>query len=121
MPESNNLNLEQGSTPKALPNRRSKGENDHEHGIGKLSFSRLKFNWLNTNRVFDRDSPKCRTLSVHDLPHDLVLAAAQRMCQDRKNRRRAHTPSIKTAVMDFLTERARSACRDADRGTDPSH
>src|SRR5207247_10586248 len=31
-----------------------------------------------------------------------------------KTNRRAHTPSIKTEVMDLLTERARSACRDAD-------
>src|ERR1700683_3769753 len=34
-------------------------------------------------------------------------------------KRRADTPSIKTAVMDLLTERARSACRDADRSTHP--
>src|SRR5713226_1582525 len=32
-----------------------------------------------------------------------------------KTKRRAHTPSIKTVVMDLLTERARSACLDADR------
>ena len=36
-------------------------------------------------------------------------------------KRRAHTPSIKTAVMDLLTEQARSACRDADRSTHPPH
>ena len=36
-------------------------------------------------------------------------------------KRRAHTPSIKPAVMELLTEWARSACQDADRGTHPSH
>src|SRR5271170_3588879 len=36
-------------------------------------------------------------------------------------KRRAHTPSIKTVVMDLLTEQARSACRDADRSTHPPH
>src|SRR6266853_2695742 len=38
-----------------------------------------------------------------------------------KTNRRAHTPWIKTEVMDLLTERARSACRDADRSTHPPH
>src|ERR1700733_1442196 len=36
-------------------------------------------------------------------------------------KRRAHTPSIKTAVMDLLTEQAGSTCRDADRSTHPPH
>ena len=36
-------------------------------------------------------------------------------------KRRTHTPSIKTALMGLLTEWARSACRDADRGTHPTH
>jgi hypothetical protein len=36
-------------------------------------------------------------------------------------KRRAHIPSIKTAVMDLLTESARSAWRDADRSTHPPH
>src|SRR6267378_5882949 len=38
-----------------------------------------------------------------------------------KTNRRAYTPSIKTEVMDLLTERARSACLDADRSTHPPH
>jgi len=42
-------------------------------------------------------------------------------CNVPHSTRDAHTPSIKTAVMDLLTEQARSACRDDDRSTHPPH
>jgi hypothetical protein len=51
----------------------------------------------------------------------LALSTAPSSVCFSKTKRRAHTPSIKTAVMDPLTERARSACRDADRSTHPPH
>jgi hypothetical protein len=36
MSESQDLGLERGSRPKALPNRTHQRENDREHGIDKL-------------------------------------------------------------------------------------
>ena len=62
--------------------------------------------------------------------HSVVLDYVQFVCRTfwrvqkltlSLTKGRAHIPSIKTAVMDLLTEWARSACRDADRSTPPSH
>src|SRR5437899_4124534 len=49
------------------------------------------------------------------------VAVGHRLPGFSKPKRRAHTPSIKTVVMDLLTERARSACLYADRSTHPPH
>src|SRR5271170_1839802 len=48
-------------------------------------------------------------------PHRLLLTT------NVANNRGICFSSIKTAVLDLLTERARSACRDADRSTHPPH
>ena len=56
MPENQDLCMELGSIPDTLPNRVEQREDDREHGIRKLSLPSFKFNWLNENRVFGRDS-----------------------------------------------------------------
>jgi len=56
MPESQDLCMEHASIPETLPNRVEQREDDREHGICKLSLPSFKFNWLNENRVFSRDT-----------------------------------------------------------------
>ena len=56
MPEGKDLCLELGPSSESLPNRRKQHENDREHVACKLQLSPFKFNWLNENGVFGRDS-----------------------------------------------------------------
>jgi hypothetical protein len=58
MSQGKNLSVQRCAGPKSLPNRRKERANDREHGVSKLSREPFKFNLLNENRVFSRDSFK---------------------------------------------------------------
>jgi len=50
------LRMEHGSITETLWNRVAQREDDREHGIRNLSLLSFKFNWLNENRVFGKDT-----------------------------------------------------------------
>jgi len=64
MPKGKDLDLERGSSSKALPDGGKQRENDRENGFRKLSWPPYKFNQLNQYRVFGRDRSRQLYLNV---------------------------------------------------------
>ena len=56
MSEGKNLSLQRYAGSKSSLDRKEEQEKGREHGLGKLSWRRFKFNWVNANRVLGRDN-----------------------------------------------------------------
>jgi hypothetical protein len=55
MAQGKDLGLQFCASSKPVPNRRKEQQNGCEHGLSNLSRRQLKFNWINENRIFNRD------------------------------------------------------------------
>src|SRR5947208_13263063 len=73
------------------------------------------------SRFHHRRAARLRRPQIHVFLAMLPCPSKRAIPGSSKTNRRAHTPSIKTEVMDLLTELASSACRDADGSTHPPH